>query len=80
MALRTTKVFNGPLARELREERNLTVDELADQIGWHPDTLRNVELGHKQPSLKLSHAWARALEIPRAELMTDAPQAEAEPA
>jgi transcriptional regulator with XRE-family HTH domain len=71
MARRT---FNGGKARDLREDRNLNVAELADLIEetsgtrWHRDTLTNVELGHHQPSLKLSHAWAAALGVPRPDL------------
>jgi transcriptional regulator with XRE-family HTH domain len=71
MARRT---FNGGKARDLRENKNLNVAELADLIEetsgtrWHRDTLTNVELGHHQPSLKLSHAWAAALGVARSDL------------
>jgi len=77
------KIFNGVKARDLRlDEANLTLGQLAEKIGpnpdtgllWSRDTLSNVELGHKQPGLNLSHAWARALDVPRAELLMDAPE------
>lgn len=78
------KIFNGGKARELREDKkNLTtLGELSDAIGinpdtgfhWSPDTLSNVELGHTQPGLKLQHAWAKALNVPRSELLMDAPE------
>ena len=76
------KVFDGGKARQLREDKNLNIRELSDRCGinpqtdrqWHPDTLTNVELGHTQPSLKLSHAWAAALEVSRSELLMDAPE------
>lgn len=76
------QIFNGGKARKLREDRNLDLGELVDEIGanpdtgllWSRDTLSNVELGHKQPGLKLSHAWANALDVPRSELLMDAPE------
>lgn len=75
-----SKVFNGIKARRLREERDLSVKQLVDLIEekshlrYHPDTLRNVELGHTGPSTELSLAWAAALNVPRAELLTYAPE------
>lgn len=77
-ARQTAGKFDGRMARKLREERNVTVPELADRIEdstgrrWDDDHLRNVELGHKQPGLKLSHAWADALGVEWGDLMTDA--------
>lgn len=77
------QVFNGARARELRKDKkNLDLAELAEEIGvnpdtgllWSRDTLSNVELGYKQPGLKLSHAWAAALGVPRAALLMDAPE------
>lgn len=74
------KIFNGGKARDLREEKNITVRELAELIeehsdsAWSQDTIRNVELGHKQPGLKLGHAWANALDVDRSELLMDAPE------
>jgi transcriptional regulator with XRE-family HTH domain len=81
MAPRTTaKVFNGAEARRLRETKDLTVKQLVklieahSHLRYHPDTLRNVELGHTLPSTTLSLAWAAALNVPRAELLMDAPE------
>lgn len=77
------RVFNGGKARELRKDKtDLDLAELAEKIGvnpdtgllWSRDTLSNVELGHKQPGLKLQHAWAAALDVPRSELLMDAPE------
>lgn len=75
-----SKIFNGGKARDLREEKNITVRELAKLIeehsdsAWSRDTIRNIELGHKQPGLKLSHAWANALDVLRSDLLMDAPE------
>jgi transcriptional regulator with XRE-family HTH domain len=81
MARRTTdRVFNGQKARELREEADLSVRELAQileedsELAYAEDTLRNVELGYKQPSVELSLAWANALDVPRSDLLMDAPE------
>lgn len=74
------KVFNGVEARRLREEADLTVKELVEiietksHLRYHPDTLRNVELGHTWPSTTLSLAWAAALNVSRSELLMDAPE------
>lgn len=54
--------------RDLREAHGITVNQLAERIietGYtekvHPDTLRNIELGHKRGSKLLMVAWAKAL-------------------
>lgn len=57
----------------------MTVAELVekvreDGIDVHPDHIRNIELGHKQPSPKLAGAISRALAIPKHVLLvTSAP-------
>jgi transcriptional regulator with XRE-family HTH domain len=74
------RIFDGGKARKLREQADLTVRDLVDilekdsELHYDRNTLYNVELGHKQPSLELSLAWANALEVPRAELLMDAPE------
>lgn len=54
--------------RELREAHGLTVNQLVERIkdlgydgNLHPDTVRNVELGHKRASKQLVVLWAKAL-------------------
>lgn len=54
--------------RELRKAHGLTLPALANRIGSlgvevHPDTLSNIELGHKRASEPLMQAWARALNV-----------------
>jgi transcriptional regulator with XRE-family HTH domain len=51
---------------------------LLKEDSWHPDHIRNIELGHLGPGTELARAWAAALGVKRADLMTDA--AEAAPA
>lgn len=62
--------MNGPAARVIRERSEMTVAELVEAIreegiDVHPDHIRNIELGHKQPSPKLLGAMARALRVPK---------------
>lgn len=62
--------FNGPAARVIRERSEMSVAELVekvreDGIDVHPDHIRNIELGHKQPSPKLAGAISRALAVPK---------------
>lgn len=62
---------DGTKIRRERERQELTVDELvarlqADEgIQRHPDYIRNIELGHKQPSVLLLGSIARVLGVPR---------------
>ena len=54
--------------RDYREALGISVSQLVERIyetGYadsvHPDTIRNVELGHKRASKPLMTAWAKAL-------------------
>lgn len=54
--------------RDFREMLHISVNQLAERIeshGYteklHPDTIRNVELGHKRASKLLMVAWSKAL-------------------
>ena len=55
--------------REVRRAYGLSARELAERILEEegvkvaPDSLLNIELGHKTGSLKLMAAWARALRL-----------------
>lgn len=54
--------------RDLREAHGLSVGSLVERIeaqgvSVHPDTIRNVELGHKRASKPLMTAWAKALDL-----------------
>lgn len=68
---------DGPKIRKLRMDADLTVDELVEILAKreglirHPDTIRNAELGHKEPGFKLLNAIARVLGVPREELLAD---------
>ncbi|MFG1963182.1 helix-turn-helix domain-containing protein [Nonomuraea sp. NPDC049028] len=68
---------DGKKIRARREAADLTVDELVaklakrEKMQRHPDTIRNVELGHAQPGFKLLNAIARVLGVPREDLLAD---------
>lgn len=68
---------DGKKIRKHREAADLTIDELVDalikreKLKRHPDTLRNIELGHTQPSQKLLNAIVRIFDVPRDDLLAD---------
>lgn len=67
---------DGAKIRAAREEADLTVDELVDALrkrglDRHPDTIRNIELGHQIAGFKLVNAIARICGKPRKDLLVD---------
>ncbi|MEU8040957.1 helix-turn-helix transcriptional regulator [Streptosporangium sp. NPDC049078] len=68
---------DGRKIRERREAADLTVDELVDALiereglKRHPDTIRNIELGHAKAGFKLVNAMARVFECDRTDLLAD---------
>lgn len=70
---------NGAAMRIIRERSELSVADVVDAvredgIDVHPDHIRNIELGYKQPSPKLLAAIARALKVPKVALLCDPPE------
>lgn len=65
---------DGTKIRRERERQELTVDGLVTKlfeqegVQRHPDYIRNIELGHKQPSVQLLGSIARVLGVPRENL------------
>ncbi|MCA1570809.1 MAG: helix-turn-helix transcriptional regulator [Chloroflexi bacterium] len=64
---------NGTAIRIIRERTELSIADVvlalaAEGISVHPDHLRNIELGNKQPSEKLLGGIARALRCPKVAL------------
>lgn len=65
---------NGPALRVIRQRSDMSIADVVaalaeDGITVNPDHLRNIELGHKQPSEKLLGGIARALKVPRIVLL-----------
>ena len=54
--------------RELRNERGVSQEKLAEQAGIHRTYLGGIELGLRNPSLRNIARIARALEVPIKEL------------
>jgi transcriptional regulator with XRE-family HTH domain len=54
--------------RELRTERGVSQEKLAEQAGIHRTYLGGIELGLRNPSLRNIARIARALEVPIKEL------------
>ena len=48
--------------KELRARYDLTQDELAKKVGVRRETILFIEKGHYNPSLKLAHEIAKALQ------------------
>lgn len=70
---------NGTAIRVIRERSELSIRDMverirADGVDVHPDHLRNIELGHKQPSARLLGAIARALQVPKAAVLAEPAQ------
>ncbi|MFI7073645.1 helix-turn-helix domain-containing protein [Micromonospora sediminicola] len=77
---RTTKV-NGAAIRVIRERTEMSIADVverlaAEGIKAHPDYLRNIELGYKQPSPELLGGLARALACPKRAILADPDAAE----
>jgi putative transcriptional regulator len=49
--------------KEYRTERNLTQEKLAELVGVRRETIIFLEQGKYNPSLRLAHNVARALEV-----------------
>ena len=76
-----TLTADGRKMRLAREAADLTVDDLVERlrsegIERHPDTIRNIELGHQQPGMQIFNAYARIVGVRRLDLAADEPTAE----
>lgn len=61
--------IKGELIRQLREDKNLTLVELSQKAGLSVSYISEIERGSKKPSLKTLEKIARALNIPRGQLV-----------
>jgi transcriptional regulator with XRE-family HTH domain len=60
----------GKLLKDLREERNLSQEKLAEKSDLHRNTIALVETAKRQPSLKTIFAIAKALNLSPSELIS----------
>ncbi len=60
----------GRRVKELRAEREITQEELADRAGLFRTYLSRVERGTANPTLSMLHALAKALDVPVPELFS----------
>lgn len=67
------QAFARTLSR-LRQERNLTQEELAFQSGYHPKYISLLERGRYSPSLTTIFELAEALGLSGADLVADVEQ------
>ncbi|MGA2661937.1 MAG: helix-turn-helix transcriptional regulator [Verrucomicrobiota bacterium] len=59
----------GSRVRALRAERGWSLEELAHRAGVHVTYLSSVERGHRNPTLNILAALARALSVSLSELV-----------
>ena len=60
------------LIKELRDQKGLTIEQLADLAGVHRTTIGLLERNERLPSLQLASQLAAALEMPLSELILEA--------
>ena len=60
----------GPVLRQLRAERKLTQEELAEKVGVVTSYISMMESGQKFPNLEILFALAEALEVTASEIVT----------
>ena len=59
----------GARVRELRTGREWSLEELAHRAGMHVTYLSSIEHGHRNPTLNVMAALARALSVSLSELV-----------
>lgn len=65
----TRKAF-GKKIRKLRQDRNLSQEDLAEITGLHRTYISGIERGIRNPTLMIIAKFAKALQTSTAELMT----------
>ncbi len=66
---KTTKKSFAEVLREVRQEKGLSQEELADRAGLHRTYISQVERGLKSPSLRSLEEIAQALGVPASALL-----------
>ncbi len=55
-------MFNKDKLRELREKKGLTVEQLAEFAGCNASFITHLEMGRREPTARILHNLALALE------------------
>lgn len=66
-----TVPYDGKKIRNLRERKGLSIEELADAIGRHPESIRNLENQNKKASRVMLTWIAKALNATLDDLVPD---------
>jgi transcriptional regulator with XRE-family HTH domain len=66
---KTTKKSFAEVLREIRQEKGLSQEALADRAGLHRTYISQVERGLKSPSLRSLEQIAQALGVPASALL-----------
>jgi transcriptional regulator with XRE-family HTH domain len=66
---KTTKKSFAEVLREIRQEKGLSQEALADKAGLHRTYISQVERGLKSPSLRSLEQIAQALGVPASALL-----------
>jgi transcriptional regulator with XRE-family HTH domain len=67
----TTVPYDGDKIRKRREEAGLSLEELGERTGRHPEALRNLERNNKNASVAMVMCIVNALGIKYAEILPD---------
>lgn len=71
---------NGPAIRKLRQERGITITQLAEQTGVSYQHVANVELGHNTARIEFLYRVANLFQVPIEQVvLEDAAPAESIP-
>jgi transcriptional regulator with XRE-family HTH domain len=62
--MKTTKELLGARIKELRKHKNLSQEELAEQIGVEPQHMSRIEGGRSYPSIDRLEKISTALKVP----------------
>jgi len=63
MSSRNVKKIFGEKIREVRKQKKLTQEELADKANLHPTYIGQIERGRRNPSLENIYKIQRALKV-----------------
>lgn len=62
--MKTTKELLGARIKELRKNKNLSQEELAEQVGVEPQHMSRIESGRSYPSIDRLEKISTALKVP----------------